>query len=386
MTEQFYFEMQLFEFAWAWVLCAAAVGLSYFGILRKQLWASLTAILCMIWSFSSYQTYPVQYITLTVACFVLLYRRWTLEENRSGCWYFSLIFSLVGHFAMGFILNTVITNLYFSSSNYLNGRVAWGILPVKQIVKNILRHIADGVLGNGIFYTLFFGLLAAASVICALWDVCKRKEAKYKWLYVLAIMGLQACPFLMTIYVGTVQSIRTQMVYPMVIACDILYLLSRNRDLRRIGQHLMRLAVTIAAIATVGTQTQTTLRLIYTDTIRAAEDMELLNRISQEIDAVGGNLKPVAFVGVYQNKLNNACLRGEMIGATIFNWDRSIGYTASTRRICEGANVLGLEWSVVSEEQMQEAQNLAYAMPVWPSPGSVMDAGDFVVIRLSDSF
>ena len=44
MAEQFYFDLQIFEIAWGYVLCVVSAGLSYVSILRKDVRCGIIAI------------------------------------------------------------------------------------------------------------------------------------------------------------------------------------------------------------------------------------------------------------------------------------------------------------------------------------------------------
>ena len=101
MTEQFYFDMQIFKVAWAYVLCGIAVGTSYAAILRKNKKLYCISILLLIWIFSTYQIFVVLYIVMAVACFVLAYHRWTMCEKCNKLPYWGIIYRLI----FAFLLN-----------------------------------------------------------------------------------------------------------------------------------------------------------------------------------------------------------------------------------------------------------------------------------------
>ena len=60
-------------------------------------------------------------------------------------------------------------------------------------------------------------------------------------------------------------------------------------------------------------------------------------------------------------------------------------YVHSTARIVGAANPLGYACIGVSDESMMErACQVAQNMPIYPATGSVYDAGEFVVVKLSE--
>ncbi|MBQ8041263.1 MAG: hypothetical protein IJ274_15595, partial [Lachnospiraceae bacterium] len=71
---------------------------------------------------------------------------------------------------------------------------------------------------------------------------------------------------------------------------------------------------------------------------------------------------------------------------SIFATDYSLTphYVISTSRACSLAQVLGFHFEEVSEEQMLAARKIALEMPTWPQLGCVVDAGEFIVVKLSE--
>ena len=134
------------------------------------------------------------------------------------------------------------------------------------------------------------------------------------------------------------------------------------------------------------TQILDTERLIYTDNVRSQEDFRLAISVEPRIDEVSDAEKPAVFVGVYNNNLNAACVRGDIIGQSIFNWDSSVEpqYWNSTYRICRITRTYGFNFKEASEMQLVEARRLAQNMPSWPANVSVLDTGEFTVVKLSE--
>lgn len=201
------------------------------------------------------------------------------------------------------------------------------------------------------------------------------------WIYVLAGIGLQLCPFLLTFYMGTAPTYRSQLVYPFAIACDTLILLGCVWK----GHWIKYLSLLLVAVVFFN-QANTTARLIYTDEIRTQEDVRLANAIEQRVNEIAPYQNQIAFVGTYSNHLNNACIRGELIGMSIFNVNSEVElhYWTSSNRICTLLQTVGFSFVNVNQEQMMEAREQAFTMPSWPAEGSVVDAGEYVIVKLSE--
>lgn len=380
MAEQFYFDMQIFEVACAYLFCAGAVAFSYLGLLKKRKLCLLMALPLMIWAFSTYQIFCVLYVVMAVACFMVYYRS-RLEGGEWKADPLQLALRLAILFLIAFGINTLITNLFFTSGTYLNNQFMWGKTSLGAIADRIINHVKDGFLGRGVFYTPAYGLMAALAVAAALADV-RKNAAPHKWLYAAAVCGLQLCPFLLTVYCGNVPPFRAQLAYPMVIACNMIYLLGR-----RWHRFLIKGAVICLAALTVWNQLGVTSRLIYTDEIRAQEDIRTAQRLSADIEAaVEDSSKPMVFVGVRSNRLNNACLRGDVVGTSFFhvNHDELPHYYSSSGRINNLFVLLGLPAQMPDKNQVLAGRKAAQSMPCWPQPGSITDAGDYILVKLSE--
>ena len=114
--------------------------------------------------------------------------------------------------------------------------------------------------------------------------------------------------------------------------------------------------------------------------------MRLASYIEQRIVEVSDIGKPIAFVGVYKNHLNEACVRGDIIGMSVFNCnsDALPHYSHSTNRACNLPRTYGIPFIPATEEQVLQARRLALDMPCWPEDGSVVDAGEFTIVKLSE--
>ena len=383
ITEQLYFDLQTFQVAWAYCLCAVGVGMSYWGIINRSKLAKLLAVLCMVWSFSSYQAFCALHIAAVTTCYILLYRRWTILNTRvvSERVYWKLIAWHVGLFIIAMVINTIITKLFFSGSSYLNNQIQWGTIPIVTGVMNILSHLTRAFTGTGNLYTGYWGALSVLTITTLLSDAVKNRHKVPSIIYVMAGLGLQFCPFLLTFLLGVIPTPRTQIVYPFVLACNAIILL--GHVWRRIW---IKYLYVLFIVAMFFNQANSTARFIYTDEIRTQEDIRLANSIEQKINEVAPGQNKIALVGAYFNRLNNACIRGELIGTSIFscNYAAEPHFWDSSARACTVMRTIGVEFVYVSPEQMMEARRKALFMPCWPAKNSIADMGDYVIVKLSE--
>lgn len=381
-VEQFYFELQIFQIAWAFVITALEVGFSYYGILKKNIYAKLLAIFFMIWSFSSYQVFAILHVAAVAICYALLCQKWNMNsmEDKQKNNYWSILIWQIVLFVIAMLINTLITKTFFSGSEYLDMKILWGKGDYFYHFRAILGQIYKSYIGADTFYTIFYGIISIAVLISTVLYLIRNKNLKMRGIYFLAVCFIQMCPFLLTIYLGDAPTIRAQLIYPFVMAGNIILLANYVRN------NYMKIIIVALAIGAVWSQSQISMRLIYTQNICEQEDIRLAGYIEQRISEVSAEEKPIAFVGNYSNRLNDACLKGEMIGISMFACDylATPHYMVSSSRACNLAKVLGFPFEEVTEEQMLKARKIALKMPVWPEQGAVVDAGDFVIVKLSE--
>lgn len=389
MAEQLYFELQLFEIGLAYCLCAMAAAAAYYGLWHRNLLYEGISVGLMIWVFSSYQILIILYVAVVVTSFILLYINWTIAGNRcvDSAVYLRLAAGHIVLFTIALVLNTGITKLFFTSafgSSYLSGYFAWGEADFTTLLKNIVWNIFSSLTGKEKYYTPFYGLAACGAVAMTIVSAAEKKDAPLRWLWVLAETGLQILPFGMTIVFGAPPSVRVQIVYPFVLASNFIILV-------RLGEtfHFRKAicgGVAVCTVICLWSQCLITQRLVYTDVIRGQEDLRLAAAVEQRIEEVSECSKPIAFVGAYENQLNAACTRGEYIGKSIFAVDYTVEphYFFSSNRICNLLRMVGFPFTSVTQAQMLAARETALEMPVWPEKGSVVDAGDFTIVKLSE--
>ena len=181
---------------------------------------------------------------------------------------------------------------------------------------------------------------------------------------------------------GYSEAIRTQLTYPLVIAMDIALLFMMC------NKKVFKAALTLLTVCIVWTMTQTTLRLEYTDQIRAKEDLfvasEMIHKVDQECD---NPYKPIFIIGTYKDRLNGACQRGEMIGTSIFGYGDyfSPAYTFSSLRTMLVLKTLGIERnSLTDHDLIREARKTALEMPSYPLDGCVKKTDNYIIFKLSE--
>lgn len=420
---QVYFSLQQAEVAFAMLLMIIAALLSmrvWFVASGKSNIARIAvSTLFLVVGLGAYQALAVFYIAICIMYFLLLLEHLDSEGYIAGkdivngktagkscgrnVWYGLL--GLIVQFGVAYVLYRVIADAWLmTTADYMENQMGWGRLSVLECVKNVLRTAKNLLFGDGPRNFSFFTI----GVLVAVWLVfllCRQQKCgKGAWsglrfrLFLLALLGLLASPFLMTIYMGEMLVTRSQFALPVASAFLGTYGIGMVYELWdadgafvnvRTGERLLAV-LRLCVLLTIAVQTGYNLRLAYTDEVRQKWDeqktKELLVTLQEMNDGVLP-AQPVIFVGYQKPVLGDICRRTEMYGWSFYEWDYSeANPTGATHGIAGFVQAYAGEKlnATATEEERQRALEMAESMTDFPQNGSVQMTDDFVVVRLSE--
>lgn len=397
LTEQFYFSLQSFEIALGFLLTAAALYLTLVWTEKKRrLWAFGASVILLLLTFSIYQAFVAFYIFGAVSVLFLQ----TLQEfsegkqkmavsalARTGGW--------ILLFITAFLINTVITQMFFSSSSYLAGQINWGTATMWETFRHICGHIISVMLGRSpIFYSAFYGRFLFCSLVLFGVYLCRHGRKNISGCLTVSFfyLALQASPFLMTFLQGGEPVLRSQLVLPAMTGLQAMLCLWLAQDLavsaKAVGRVILAGVMLISLLGGLKTA-KITWSLYYTDQLRYVQDVALGRSLIQQLEKVCGqeaNSLPVVVVGTRPFQRNNSSVQGQVMGQSLFDWDASVAPVPywSTRRVLGFLHTLGADYDLAPINRMDEALGYSENMPEWPAEGSVRIQGGMVVIKLSD--
>lgn len=437
---QVYFSLQQAEVAFAMLLLIAAAMLSVKiflgendslvrqGTLRNRngrlyrFAALLVSTVFLVLGLGAYQALAAYYIAVCIALFLVMLpggmadcsegaperetaaiRKGLAKSDRA---LLAGIGKLILQFLISYGIYSFVANTWFmAASDYMEGQMGWGRLPVAECMKNVLRTAKNILLGYGPRNFSFYTAGAVLAVVLVVLVVKERRTGRYEWsgmrlaLFVLGIAGMLASPFLMTIYMGEMLVTRSQFALPVAAAFLGMYGIgflhgafegSEHREEAEQWRRRIASAAGVIVILTVVLQTGYDLRLYATDQTRMEADGQKADRLLSTLsEANGGSLpeKPVIFVGYQKQESDGWCRRTEMYGWSFFEWDYSpANPTGATHRICGFVQAYTGEVlnEDATEEQKQMAVNEAKTMQDFPGRDSVRVMDEYVVVRLSE--
>lgn len=395
LVEQLYFSLQSVEICLCFVLTAGALMLSFLwvenGKHRGRFFLPAAALLLI--TFSGYQIFVVLYI-FGVAAVLLLQSLRALEGDHGvpakEFWKKAGLYALL--FLTAFALNMAVTKWFFSTSDYLQQQILWGEGTFSDNIKNILFHMRQVFTGSGsIFYHWSYGVLCVTSFLLLARVLWKRRGRKKGSLLTVLFLyfAVMVMPFLMTVVIGGAPVVRSQLILPAMtgfLAYLNLALLQQAAVPKEKAALCMASVLVFAWGAGSLEQARMTGALYYTDRCRYEQDAAIAQQLIRELKRVNRWGLPVAVVGRLEFEPNNACVRGEIIGNSFFDYDTEVeplNYW-STRRILGFFHTLGADFEQLHVDRMEEALEYSTYMAMWPEQNCVEICEDFVVIKLSD--
>jgi len=399
MVEQFYFSLQSLEICICLILTAVALYLSYCWTESRHPALPASSIALLLITFSGYQIFVVLYI-FGVVSVLLIQALGDIEQGRkiTGKILLERIFPYCMVFLAAFILNSLITGLFFSSSDYLQQQFFWGQASIKDCFYGIGAHMVKAFTGlNSVFYHWGLGVLALFDLgllICFFQKSVSRSKSVLGML-VFFYLALLITPFMLTMLIGGAPAARSQLVLPALTGflgylCIWLLrgILPQERSAYKTWQ-ARGLFLSAAAVCLICglEQTKVTESLYYTDKCRYEQDVALGRAIITQIDQVsGGNREiPVVVVGSRKFAGNNSCVMGEIIGCSFFDYDMDVEPIAfwSTRRMLGFLHSLGADFNQAPVEKLEQALEYSTYMPDFPLEYSVQAVDDIIIVKLS---
>ena len=397
LAEQFYFSLQSMEICLGFVLTAGALYLSRRGVEEKGrkgrfLFSAVAAVLLFV-TFSSYQVFVVLYIFGVVT---MLFLQSMEALQRDAALSPGVLWQRIGLYLLLFLaafgVNMAVTRLFFSTSDYLQQQIVWGTGPFTDNIRNIFHHVRQALTGaDSIFYHWIYGLLCLSALLQLILVIRRHRDQKRGSLLMIIFLFLavMAMPFLMTIVVGGTPIVRSQLILPVMTG----FLAYLNVVLLRQGvfseeKASVRAAAVLVLVCLVGGagQARITEALYYTDRCRYEQDVAVARQLIRELERVNRWNLPVAVVGSLEFEPNNACVQGEIIGKSFFDYDTEVEPLDywSTRRILGFFHTLGADFEQLPADRMGEALEYSTYMAMWPEYNCIEMSDDFAVIKLSD--
>lgn len=398
---QFYFSVQWIEIVWAMLLLVFVEYLSYilFGMKqwyrRKPFQKFLFFIgetMLLIWAFSTYQAMVGVFITLCASLYLLSLTDISMDKEMVIDYVLRGVWQVVV-FGMAYLANNILTQQFFSSSNYVVSQRVWGVWDTSRIMEGLKTYIKYSYMGLDIHYTWLMGLSTIGALIVLLRVMFKKKYILcHKCLFAVAMSVTIISVHLLNIYCGRATAVRSQIAYPFATGFLCFYIIFLMTNRKEKGIAILKYAVLFVLFAGATRQMENTLRLWYTDDVKCRIDMEIMEDVVDEIHELGLGYSPsnqVVFVGNLHPKLNESCYDINPSEYSVF--DCSVGVSC-WRRVDEQPNRLvrmiqshlGMEFVRADWDRIVHARDIAGDMPCYPNEGYVQLREDIIIVKMGN--
>ena len=389
LTETFYFKVQSTEFAISFICVGLSLLWTHIFTEKKKMLYLIGAVVMMLVYMGTYQSFTPLYIAGAQICFLFMFWiRGNAESNGlfKSMWKYVATFACT--FLAGFILNQVITRLFFSGDSYYDNLVHWQTESFTSCLYAVVKYIGRTLISNSKYYSAFCSLLLVILIGLSLGSfIRKRTKENFFVLFVTALLAI--APSYMAIILGGDIVVRTQVTYPFLMAsvAAAVYILVKEKMLEKVpAARIFYIIIAIAVFLISYVQMCFALRLSYTDRMRNIADERLAHDIILEIEKFQNEDRsiPVFFAGAYYTDLNDSCLLGESIGRSMFAWDTEtepLGYFSS-RRCINYIGLFGYKYNYV--EDVTGLYEKCSALPSYPNPGYVSGENGVIMVNLGD--
>lgn len=378
---QWFFKLQCFEIALSIFLIPVSLLFIFEWINENKYLYLIISLILSIISFSCYQTNVLLYIATALFAYVLKYEK---ESNFKTN--FIVCTKLILSFMSAFLINTIFSKIFFIKSGYLTDSIYWKNYSFKECIANIIAYVKEVLFGSVVMTSIFSILL----IIFLLLFIKVKKQKLHDFFIWFVILVFLFSPFLLSFYMGGSPFYRSQYALPFVIGAGLMLAISMLKNtFKNELEIVIKYSLLIICSFTILLQTQTTLRLWYTEDIRYSQDYNMLQNLVNDMRVNNINYmeKPVAFIGKWEAPLNPSCLGVvEMIGISHFSMFSSTEpmYYYSSLGINRLARINGYSLKEPSIEDINKAKEEAKDMPNWPKKGYVKETDSIIIVRLSD--
>lgn len=383
-AEQFSFLLQAFEVSLGIFATMLSVYCLTNWILEKKKTYLVISLFMSIFSFGIYQSNIFLFISITLGSYILLlYKLNKRNELRIGLNY--LLFFIIS-FVFYTLINKIIYYHFFgigffnnTQNSYLGSQILWGKVPVRQCLKNILFYFASNVFEKQKFDGWLLGLSFLATLVFIILYFSNQKKVLAKVLFLIACILFLTSPFLLSIFMGNAQAVRTQFSIAVVIAFGLFYvsiLIEKKK--------IISIIYFVLVVLLIITQSLKISNYFYLDYLKYQEECNLAFNLTLKIDALENqeNKYPVVFVGTHSFSFSDSLqnYQWETIGRSFFEWDAGTEM-GSNLRIHGFLKTLGKDYPLPSLENVAQANSISENM----LDDSVQKSDGIIIVKLSKS-
>ena len=306
--EQYYFTLQSAEVSLGFLVISISFFVTWFMLNEAVLWRKLLLglldVLLVAFCISMYQYFAIMFIIGFLICMI------RIDSNECKTNILGIIqgivvlaVSLVTYYIAD---EMVLKILGKPKDSYLGNE--WVRMPFNEALTRVVTDIGRAVTGHGHVHNLAFTL----SAFFLLYLVLKSKKIiSWKTLYYL---GLVVTPFLLSLLLANYLLARTSIALSYVSAFVFYIAFDAKTDKLKKTIHPYRILLIFYVIV----QFATCQLITFSDNKRYKNDQAIAQKIYEDIGADKDT--ELYFIGIEETEENIDVFRGEVIGASFFEW------------------------------------------------------------------
>ncbi|MGS0505986.1 glucosyltransferase domain-containing protein [Citrobacter sp. MAL-2] len=353
------------------VLCTLSVMAFHRGNNKLiSVWA-LVSVCLYIYAIGIYQSLSILPISVMLSNIAFMSMRGEVNLNSS--------LKILSRYAVLSIISVAVYSFiskgfqFFAEvqpTSYFDQLIRWGNADFISTLVSLFSFISRYFTGKSFFGLNLYGLITIFYFVYLYEILRRRKVTLSKIIYPLIII---ITPFIMNIAFGGSVPPRTMVslgvCLSMIFGLSIYYIDNK-------------LIPTVIVIIMVSIGSSSASKLFYSDKktheidIRTAES--IINTIYRKYPNFDPVKKPVYFYGGYFKVTPWKVKNSDVFGGSHFSWDGG-----NNKRIMSFMKMEGIaELRGIKSTDVEKARDAAQKLSLWPSPDSIVDNGDYIIVRL----
>lgn len=390
LAERFLFSMAAAASAYIYLISIIGVRCFFAATLYKKSNLYLVgSILLFIYGFLYDNSNVVYYFVFGFTGVYLMLMNNKFKEFHGTKGIFIIFFKFLSVIIVSLITATFVTKItldlmglpYFNySSGYVLYEKSHFIVAFFQFIPILIKYFIFNFFLGGMYF--YFILTSVVFFIASLFFSYRKKNV-YFILGFIGIMMSVVLPFLVTGNTGLPGRILDPIGLVTGFSCSIAYICIKD-----IGYKSFRIKYVFFGLALILILNQTMImtKIFYVDYKKYQLDVNKMNQIMFEVEKTSSNEKPIIFLGIPKGyNLGTKDVQGQ----SLFIWDRYVSaeYELDSGRLYNFFNLYGYniekpDKSLIDNEKIKKQVS---EMSIFPKEGSVVDYGDYVIVKLGES-
>lgn len=390
MAEKFLFAMSAAATAFTYLITIIGIRCFFaWAIDKKSNGYIIGSVMILTYGFLYENSNIMYYSICALSGIYLMFFNETYKDFFNMKSIRNLTFKFIAVILISMLLAMIIRKLTLSYLglpllDYSRGYVIYDtshmLLSIIKLVLRLMKSFAIDLIQFG----KYFYFVLAGIVFFLISIIYSNKKKNVFFILVFIAMAMTAIlPFLITGNIDLPGRILDPIGLFTGIACSIIYVSIKRFELKKISFKYVYFTLILILILN---QTMAMTKIFYVDYQKYQLDVYKTNEIMYEVEKIADNKKPIIFLGIPEGyNLDKEGLQGW----SIFEWDRIVtaDYELDSHRLYNFFNQHGYHINKpdMTKVDIENLKKEVTDMAVFPKEGSIIDNGDYILVKLGES-